>query len=380
MALRSLIAAGLVLALLVLLACSSCSAQTNGAQQSGTSPSEMASNQQQQPKQQAPPVYVIQDPSSQVSQSKSWNNQKLVARQFNSEQQQQQVTGVGAQQQQRSAKQLDFPADFSYDQQHQVASSAPHYNTYNDEHDGDEPVHHHYHHHHNNDEHNASDHYDDESDSHHHHHHHGLDHYYHSAPLGDEQSEVEHEQEDEQHNRVANPGASQSAPWYYNQGNNKFATKTTGHNHNQARTTGGGVKGYGRSGGNRVDGTKGKRRRVATKSRPLQPSTVPRGSTKGSSGHLPPVTRDRPQHPGKTPSTSQAIPAKRLGGQLPPIVKASNETNLVPASSSSGNRRAGGKRKNLVCYYGTWAVYRPDGGKFAVENIDPFLCTHVIYG
>lgn len=37
-------------------------------------------------------------------------------------------------------------------------------------------------------------------------------------------------------------------------------------------------------------------------------------------------------------------------------------------------------RKNLVCYYGTWAVYRPDAGKFPVENIDPFLCTHVIYG
>ena len=38
------------------------------------------------------------------------------------------------------------------------------------------------------------------------------------------------------------------------------------------------------------------------------------------------------------------------------------------------------KRKHLVCYYGTWAVYRPDAGKFAVEQIDPFLCTHVIYG
>lgn len=54
----------------------------------------------------------------------------------------------------------------------------------------------------------------------------------------------------------------------------------------------------------------------------------------------------------------------------------SNATDREAASS----RRATSKRKNLICYYGTWAVYRPDAGKFAVENIDPFLCTHVIYG
>ena len=33
----------------------------------------------------------------------------------------------------------------------------------------------------------------------------------------------------------------------------------------------------------------------------------------------------------------------------------------------------------MVCYYGTWSVYRPGNGKFDVENIDPFVCTHVIY-
>ena len=33
----------------------------------------------------------------------------------------------------------------------------------------------------------------------------------------------------------------------------------------------------------------------------------------------------------------------------------------------------------MVCYYGSWAVYRPEKGKFPVENIDPYLCTHLIY-
>ena len=33
----------------------------------------------------------------------------------------------------------------------------------------------------------------------------------------------------------------------------------------------------------------------------------------------------------------------------------------------------------MACYYGSWAVYRPGLGKFDVEDIDPFLCTHVLY-
>ncbi|EDW62152.2 chitinase-3-like protein 1 [Drosophila virilis] len=35
--------------------------------------------------------------------------------------------------------------------------------------------------------------------------------------------------------------------------------------------------------------------------------------------------------------------------------------------------------KRVVCYQGTWSVYRPKEGKFGVEDIDPFLCTHLVY-
>ncbi|XP_035787942.1 probable chitinase 10 [Anopheles albimanus] len=35
--------------------------------------------------------------------------------------------------------------------------------------------------------------------------------------------------------------------------------------------------------------------------------------------------------------------------------------------------------KEVVCYYGTWAVYRPSNGKFTPENIDPNLCTQLNY-
>lgn len=32
-----------------------------------------------------------------------------------------------------------------------------------------------------------------------------------------------------------------------------------------------------------------------------------------------------------------------------------------------------------VCYHTNWSQYRPDSGKFFPENIDPKLCTHIIY-
>ncbi|KAJ8400201.1 hypothetical protein AAFF_G00398950 [Aldrovandia affinis] len=33
----------------------------------------------------------------------------------------------------------------------------------------------------------------------------------------------------------------------------------------------------------------------------------------------------------------------------------------------------------LVCYLSNWSQYRPGVGKFTPANVDPFLCTHVIY-
>lgn len=36
--------------------------------------------------------------------------------------------------------------------------------------------------------------------------------------------------------------------------------------------------------------------------------------------------------------------------------------------------------KKVVCYFGSWAKYRPGRGQFDVENIDPHICTHLIFG
>ncbi|CAF5189714.1 unnamed protein product [Rotaria magnacalcarata] len=33
----------------------------------------------------------------------------------------------------------------------------------------------------------------------------------------------------------------------------------------------------------------------------------------------------------------------------------------------------------IVCYFANWAYNRPSGGSMTPEDIDPCLCTHVIY-
>lgn len=35
--------------------------------------------------------------------------------------------------------------------------------------------------------------------------------------------------------------------------------------------------------------------------------------------------------------------------------------------------------KVVVCYVGTWAVYRPGAGKYDLSDIEPSLCTHLVY-
>ena len=32
-----------------------------------------------------------------------------------------------------------------------------------------------------------------------------------------------------------------------------------------------------------------------------------------------------------------------------------------------------------VCYVTNWSQYRPKPAKFSIENIDPHLCTHLVY-
>ncbi|MCL4137154.1 UNVERIFIED_CONTAM: hypothetical protein GTU68_058097, partial [Idotea baltica] len=35
--------------------------------------------------------------------------------------------------------------------------------------------------------------------------------------------------------------------------------------------------------------------------------------------------------------------------------------------------------QTVVCYVATWAVYRPNRGRFTLDDVDPMLCTHLVY-
>ncbi|XP_027843401.2 LOW QUALITY PROTEIN: mucin-5AC [Aphis gossypii] len=42
-------------------------------------------------------------------------------------------------------------------------------------------------------------------------------------------------------------------------------------------------------------------------------------------------------------------------------------------------KRETSNQKKVVCYYTNWSVYRPGTAKFSPQNINPYLCTHLIY-
>nr|XP_049698952.1 probable chitinase 2 isoform X1 [Helicoverpa armigera]XP_049698953.1 probable chitinase 2 isoform X2 [Helicoverpa armigera]XP_049698958.1 probable chitinase 2 isoform X3 [Helicoverpa armigera] len=54
---------------------------------------------------------------------------------------------------------------------------------------------------------------------------------------------------------------------------------------------------------------------------------------------------------------------------------------FVTAIVSVCGQTLGGPKhdKKVVCYIATWAVYRPDPGKFSLEDLEPSLCTHLVY-
>ncbi|XP_050301740.1 mucin-4-like isoform X2 [Anthonomus grandis grandis] len=48
-------------------------------------------------------------------------------------------------------------------------------------------------------------------------------------------------------------------------------------------------------------------------------------------------------------------------------------------SLSTWTRLIDSKEMRIVCYYTNWSIYRPGQAKFSPQNINPYLCTHLIY-
>ena len=52
---------------------------------------------------------------------------------------------------------------------------------------------------------------------------------------------------------------------------------------------------------------------------------------------------------------------------------------ILAVNILTGELRASGAGRRVVCYYANWAVYRQGGARFTPQNINPYLCTHLIY-
>ena len=74
-------------------------------------------------------------------------------------------------------------------------------------------------------------------------------------------------------------------------------------------------------------------------------------------------------------SSSRGSSSSSRGSSSSSSRGSSSSSNSLSSFSSSTS----GSKKKLVCYYTNWSQYRPKIGKFLPEDIDPFLCTHVIF-
>jgi len=62
-----------------------------------------------------------------------------------------------------------------------------------------------------------------------------------------------------------------------------------------------------------------------------------------------------------------------------PVKLAKSQSKRNGQASKITPRQIEALRYKKVCYVTNWSQYRDGYGRFQPENIDPFLCTHVIY-
>lgn len=58
---------------------------------------------------------------------------------------------------------------------------------------------------------------------------------------------------------------------------------------------------------------------------------------------------------------------------------AQRQTAKAGTTTTTSSLVSSRNNKKVVCYYANWSAYRPGQAKFLPQNINPYLCTHLIY-
>ncbi|XP_012524289.2 probable chitinase 10 [Monomorium pharaonis] len=80
--------------------------------------------------------------------------------------------------------------------------------------------------------------------------------------------------------------------------------------------------------------------------------------------------RDKPLKPVSPPAPPPTTLTVKPTQAIRPTTTVDRVTHDSPKSDEF----------KMICYFTNWAWYRQEGGKFVPEDIDPDLCTHVLYG
>lgn len=97
------------------------------------------------------------------------------------------------------------------------------------------------------------------------------------------------------------------------------------------------------------------------------------------SAYTPMLLQNSRAHP-RQPETGGQSTSLQVSNQAEVVQQQQRHSaSAALATSSTRSPPSGPFDPIIVCYLGSWSVYRPSLAKFTPENINPFLCTHIIY-